>query len=266
MKQMRKTITHLIAPLAFLPLAAAAQAGGIASSPEGFAILRGGEDRYTASNAVVAPGDVIEGTTSAVHVEFAGGNAVLVDQGGEVALRAANEMELRKGALIAGKRGADPVRIAYADLGIEPVGGTEGSATVFVGEAPTGELQVAVFDGVFSIVDDRTREGISSLGSGDSILLRRVGDAWQPVLTGLSASAQSGLNIIETGALNIDVERGFFWWWTSTTPIIILGGLGAGVGTFVILDQLDDGSRSRDDDDDPPRRFFSPITSNDDED
>lgn len=251
------------AAIALLAIGAAANAGGIATSPEDFALLRQGADEYLTANAVLAPGDVIQGSTSAVQVEFAGGNAFLVDQGGEVALGAANEMELRKGALIAGKRGDDPIRVSYSGLSIEPVGEAEAGGTVFVGEAPTGELQVAVFDGVFSIVDDRTREGIGSLGSGDSILLRRVGDIWQPILSGLSPSAQSGLKIIETGALNIDAEKGFFWWWSST-PILILGGLGAGAGTFIILDQLNDSSSSGDDDP-PSRQFFSPITNGNDD-
>ncbi|MCC5875044.1 MAG: hypothetical protein JJU11_02380 [Candidatus Sumerlaeia bacterium] len=237
-----------------------ALADGMASASTPFEVTRGGIESVTTSSAVFTPGDVIVPHESMVQLEFIGGNAVMVDAGSQATVTGANSIELQKGALIAGKRGTEAMTVSFSDLSITPLGDAASAATVFVGQLPSGDIQVSVFDGNFSILSGSAMDAVASLGRGDVIQLRRVGDAWTTV-TEFAAMA-GGLGPIATGALGVDFEGGFFFWWT--TPVgLLVGGLGlAGIAgaTYFILD--DDGGRRRTP---TEREPFSPITSNDEE-
>lgn len=237
-----------------------ARADGIASASTPFEVTRGGAETISASSAVVSPGDMIVPHDSMVQLEFIGGNAVMVDAGSQATVTGSNAIELQKGALIAGKRGTEAMTVSFSDLSITPIGDAASAATVFVGQLPSGDIQVSVFDGNFSILGGSAMEAVASLGRGDVIQLRRIGDAWTTV-TEFAATA-GGLAPIATGALGVDFEGAFFFWWT--TPVgLIVGGLGlAGIAgaTYFLLDD-GGGSSSR-----PTQREpFSPITSNDDQ-
>lgn len=241
--------------------AGAVSAAGLASSSAPFEVLRGGGEKLTLSNAVLNAGDIVQGEQAAVQVEFPNGNSMLVDKGSRAAVGEEGTIELKKGALIAGRRGDDLLSVVYSDLKVDHIGGEESGGTVYVGESPEGGLlQVASFDGRFAVTDSRTAEGVSMLSPGETIHLRRVEEQWVLVQqASLPAAAQPGATDLQSGALNENVERIVPIWWVGSTPLIIGGGaLGAAGATFLIIDAQDDDDSSPKE---PSRQPFSPISS-----
>lgn len=260
------TLLKKVIPITMMTcLAGIGHADGMATSNAPFEVIRNGAEAIQTSSAVVSPGDVFTGSESMVQLEFVGGNSVIVDTGSKAAVSGSNHIELVEGALIAGKRGLDAMKVSFSDLLIAPVGAAEDLGTIFVGLLPSGDLQVSVFDGNFSVLAGSALAEVASLGRGDAIRLRRIGDAWTAI-TDFSMNSLDGLGPIASGALNLDNEGAFFWWWSDPTRIIIGGlGLGALGGiTYFILD--DDSSSDDDGDDDESRPRFSPISTSTDDD
>jgi hypothetical protein len=264
---MLKKIIPLAAALALSP--GLASANGVITAAAPFELLRAGTDSFAsmASNSLVRVGDVVRSTQGAFQLDFLGGNAVLVDKNAQIAMTGAESLTLEKGSVIAGSRGAGDLSVAFQELLITP--GTAGATgTVFVGEMPSGALQVSVFDGAFNVLNSATESGLAFLGSGDSMLfVPGEGGSWVATVPVIGA-AFAGLELIQGGVLTPDAEFLPFFWWVDTAGWII-GGAFVGLGSWFVYDQY---IRDDNDDDrrrvvaDTPRTEFSPILRPQDED
>jgi hypothetical protein len=250
-----------------LCLKAGVCAAALVSSAAPFELQRAGDaiPGLPGQQTLFSEGDTVRAIEASVQGEFPNGNSFLLDEGSEAALAPGGVLELRTGALIAGQRGEERLQLAFDDLLIAQVPASQPNGTVFMGRTATGDLQLSVVEGTFAVTNSATATGVAVVGRGDSLLLSQSSSSgWVPATAQASAPSFKGLDLIQVGALNEDVEKAVIFWWSDESAIIGAGALLA-VGGGYIIDEHNEGGGSDDSEESggqgggDPQEPFSPI-------
>jgi hypothetical protein len=214
-------------------------------------------------SSVVESGDGISTREGMVQIQFSEGDTLLVDRESSARVLSENEISLEKGNLMASSQGEAARNFQYRGLRLEQVGEPNGDnpAVLLMSEVEPGTVRVAGLNGSYAVSSPSEGEQIAFIGSGDALQFRQVQDKWILQSQELQTPFQSPLDVSQ-GALTEDVEKAFILWWSA--PVAIVAG-GAGYGTYLLVQNLndDDGDDDDDDDDgeDDDREYFSPVYS-----